>query len=253
MITNILKAEYYKFKGTKLFYVLLIGALILPIFSGVNHFFTSVIIPNEFATAMSSVVTLSLTFMILIFGTIMINSLFGVDLKNNVLKSIIPLPVSRKEYLKMKLITLLVWMLVFAFVTWLVSVILFIVFGLNGFDLTACFNGLWQLLLGTFLLFLVMTPIVFVYLVCKNSSITIILAFILILLPFIAFFTGDSLKFLEPVLNYLPWTTISSFVTGVATGINPIYEIIAIILVFIIGYLLRLYRIPVIKRFKVKH
>lgn len=243
MITNILKSEYYKFKGTKLFYILFIGALILPLFSAIMHLFENGVIPNEFANSMSSVVSLSLSIMILIFATIMINSLFSIDLKNDVLKSIIPLPVSRKEYLNMKLLTLLVWMLVFSFITWLASIVLFLVVGVNAFDLMACFNALWQLLIGTFLLFLVMTPIVFIFLVSKNSSFTIILSFILMLFPVITVFVGDTLKFLEPILNYFPWTSIFALVTNQLNGLNPIFLIISIIIVSGVGYLLSSYYI----------
>ena len=234
MLINFIQAENCKFKGTKTFFVLFIGAIIIPIFMTISHFF-SVSAGNEFVSSLDSVVLFTLSFLLVIFGAMMINSLFSIDLKNDTLKSIIPLPVSTGEYLNGKLATLLVWMVAFSFITWIVSIVLFAAVGM-GFDFTVALKALVQLVGGAILVFLIMTPIVFVSALTKNQSITLIVSIVLLLLPFIIFFGGDQFDFLNSLSNYIPWSFVSSLVLNQTLEISKVTAFIVVIATFIVGY-----------------
>ena len=107
-----------------------------------------------------------------------INHLFSIDVQTHALKSINPLPVSRKEYITCKLATLLVWMLILALITIVVS---------------------GRYLYGTVILFLVMIIIAFFVEFTRNGSISLIIATLLGFLNL----TGITLQ--NEALQYIPW------------------------------------------------
>lgn len=235
MLINFVQAEICKFKGTKTFFILFIGAIIIPVLMAIINFF-SPSAPNAFASSLNSTVTFVLSFLLLIFGALMINSLFSIDLRCDTLKSIIPLPVSVSEYLNGKLATLLVWMIVFSLFSWIFSVVLFAVIGM-GFDFSVAIKVLGEFILGSILIFLIMTPVVFVYVLTKNQSITLIVTIILMLFPILVMFGGMEFEFLNSVANYVPWAFVSNLVTGVPLGISKVTAYIVIIVTFIVGYI----------------
>lgn len=95
MLINFVQAEISKFKGTKTLYMLLIGALIVPLIVAVFNLFQTANVSASF----SLVVSLTVSFLLIILGAMIINTIFSIDFKTDTLKSIIPLPVSEKEYL----------------------------------------------------------------------------------------------------------------------------------------------------------
>lgn len=235
MLINFVQAEICKFKGTKTFFILFIGAIIIPVVMAILHLFSQPS-PNAFASSLNSTVTFVLSFLLLIFGALMINSLFSIDLRCDTLKSIIPLPVSVSEYLNGKLATLLVGMIVFSLISWIFSVVLFALVGM-GFDFTIAIKALGEFIIGSILIFLIMTPIVFVYVLTKNQSITLIITIILILFPFLVMFGGMEFEFLNSVANYVPWAFVSNLVLDMPLEISKVSACIVIIVTFIVGYI----------------
>ena len=69
------KAQITDSRSLLTFFVLFIGAIIIPIFMTISHFF-SVSAGNEFVSSLDSVVLFTLSFLLVIFGAMMINSLF---------------------------------------------------------------------------------------------------------------------------------------------------------------------------------
>ena len=105
-----------------------------------------------------------------------------------------------------------------------------------GFDFTVALKALVQLVGGAILVFLIMTPIVFVSALTKNQSITLIVSIVLLLLPFIIFFGGDQFDFLNSLSNYIPWSFVSSLVLNQTLEISKVTAFIVVIATFIVGY-----------------
>lgn len=231
MLINFVQAEISKFKGTKTLYMLLIGVLIVPLIVSVFNLFQS----SNVSSSFSLVVSLTVSFLLIILGAMIINTIFSIDFKTDTLKSIIPLPVSEKEYLNGKLATLLIWLIGFSIFTWIFSIILFIVFGI-GFDFNVAITSLWQLIFGSILIFLILTPIVFVYLLSKSHNLTLIVTIVLLLFPIISV-AGAGMDFLSTIGNYVPWSYVGSLVTNTPLNIDIGIAYGVIILVFIVGYI----------------
>lgn len=213
--------EYTKVKGNRTFLITVIGALIIPIMMAVVNLFIG---GFSMADSLSGVFSFSLQSLSIIFTAVIINYLFTIDLETHTLKSIIPLPISRREYIVGKLSTLLVWMLILALISIIVSVILFPLVGVSGFDLMAIFKESALFLIGTALLFLVMIPVAFVTVATNNTSAGLI-ASVLIL-----FSTMLPLEQLE----YNPW--ILPYKVAFGTDVNVALALGIIVLVGIIGY-----------------
>lgn len=222
-LVNFITIEFTKVRGNRTFIITVIGALVIPILMAIVNLFIGGL---SIVDSLDGVFTFSLQSLSIIFTAVIINYLFTIDLDTHTLKSIIPLPISRSEYLVGKLSTLLVWMLVLSVITIIASIILFALCGLDGFDLMAILKESAIFLFGTVLLFLVMIPVAFITVATKNSSAGLI-ASVLIL-----FSTMLSVKQLE----YNPWTL--PYKVAFNAEINVMLGLGIIVLVGIVGYFL---------------
>ena len=222
-LVNFIIIEFNKVKGNRTFIITVIGALVIPIIMAIVNLFIG---GFSIVESLDGVFTLSLQSLSIIFTAVIINYLFTIDLNTHTLKSIIPLPISRSEYLVGKLSTLLVWMIVLSLITIITSVILFTVVGMVGFDLMAILKEAAIFLFGTALLFLVMIPVAFITVATNNTSAGLI-ASVLIL-----FSTMLPLEQLE----YNPW--VLPYKVAFNSGINVMIGLGIIVLVGIISYAL---------------
>ena len=174
--------------------------------------------------SLNGVFSFSLQSLSIIFTAVIINYLFTIDLDTHTLKSIIPLPISRSEYLVGKLSTLLVWMLALSLITIIASIILFAIVGAGGFDLMAILKEAALFLYGTVLLFLVLIPVAFVTVATNNTSAGLIAS---VLILFSTMLPIDQME-------YNPWVLPYKVTFG--SGINVILALGIILLVGIIGY-----------------
>ena len=222
-LVNFIIIEFNKVKGNRTFIITVIGALVIPIIMAIVNLFIG---GFSIVESLDGVFTLSLQSLSIIFTAVIINYLFTIDLNTHTLKSIIPLPISRSEYLVGKLSTLLVWMIVLSLITIITSVILFTVVGMVGFDLMAILKEAAIFLFGTALLFLVMIPVAFITVATNNTSAGLI-ASVLIL-----FSTMLPLEQLEYNPGVLPYKVAFN------SGINVMIGLGIIVLVGIISYAL---------------
>ena len=222
-LVDFITMEFIKVKGNRTFLITVIGALIIPILMAVVNLFIGGI---SMVDSLKGVFSFSLQSISIIFTAVIINYLFTIDLETHTLKSIIPLPISRREYIVGKLSTLLVWMLILALISIIVSVILFPLVGASGFDLIAILKESGLFLVGTALLFLVMIPVAFITVATNNTSAGLI-ASVLIL-----FSTMLPMEQLE----YNPW--VLPYKVAFNSGINVMIGLGIIVLVGIISYAL---------------
>ena len=221
-----IEMELFKLKGSRTLLITLIGALIVPIINTIIEIYFK---GGNLITTINDSINISLTIFSIIFGTIIINYLFTIDLDTHTIKSIIPLPVSKEEYLNGKIITLLLWMLFLTIITIIASVILYTIVGMPGFDLGLLLKTSGKFLLGTFILYLTLLPLAFVITAIKNHSATLVLAILFI-------FLNISSSMYDKLL-YLPWNIPVPLIEGVLTFSTNIGWLI-VIATGITGYIL---------------
>lgn len=220
-LVDFITIEFIKVKGNRTFLITVIGALIIPILMAVVNLFIGGI---SMVDSLKGVFSFSLQSISIIFTAVIINYLFTIDLETHTLKSIIPLPISRREYIVGKLSTLLVWMLVLSLITIIVSVILFPLVGASGFDLIAILKESGLFLVGTALLFLVMIPVAFVTVATNNTSAGLIAS---VLILFSTMLPLDQLE-------YDPW--VLPYKVAFGSDFNLVLALGIIVLVGILGY-----------------
>lgn len=220
-LVDFITMEFIKVKGNRTFLITVIGALIIPILMAVVNLFIGGI---SMVDSLKGVFSFSLQSISIIFTAVIINYLFTIDLETHTLKSIIPLPISRREYIVGKLSTLLVWMLVLSVITIIVSVILFPLVGASGFDLIAILKESGLFLVGTALLFLVMIPVAFVTVATNNTSAGLIAS---VLILFSTMLPLDQLE-------YDPW--VLPYKVAFGSDFNLVLALAIIVLVGILGY-----------------
>lgn len=224
-LANFVFIEFNKVKGNRTFIITVIGALLIPILVAIASFF----IPGiSIVDKISGVYTFYLQFgLSIIFSAVIINYLFTIDLETHALKSIIPLPISRNEYIVGKLATLLVWMIVLSLITFVASFILLSLSGTQGFDLMAILKDAAYFLVATALLFVIMIPVAFVTVFTNNTSAGLVVSVLLL------FSTAIPIE----QMTYNPWS-LPYKVMFSPSEINVALALGIIVLVGIIGFFL---------------
>lgn len=216
--------EFNKVKGTRTFIITLIGALLFPILQTIIQlvFGGSVLVDS-----LNGEYSFYLTLFSIIFTAIIINYLFTVDIETHTLKSIIPVPVSRDEYIAGKLIAMLLWMMILALITIAASFILFPLSGMSGFNLNLILTGAVNYLAGTIMLFLVMIPFAFLTVFTENTSAGLVISVFIVFLNLLD----------RKELAYNPWILPSKLAFGQG-NLSLILAYGIVIAVAVIGYVL---------------
>lgn len=227
-VVNFVLMEFTKLKGNRTFLITAIGSLLLPILNAVIQIALG---GAQVGSSLQIIANSYLTLFLIVFAAMIINYLFTIDIETHTLKSIIPIPISRKEYIIGKLITLFIWMIVLTLITIVSSCILFPLTGMTGFDLNSIIKISCDYLFGTVLLYLVMIPIAFIAVFTKNTNASLVISVLLIFL---------NLMPMEQ-LDYNPWGLPSKLAFGMADGLNITLAYVIIIITAIIGYFLLRY------------
>lgn len=224
-IINLISMEFYKLKGNRTFLITTFGALLLPLLFVILSLLAGV---AGIVDSMNAEYGFYLSLFNIIFATVIINYLFTVDVDTRALKSIIPLPVSRREYVISKLLTLFIWMIVLALITIISSFIMFTLVGMTGFDLNAILQVSGNFIFCTVLLFLVMIPLAFVIMYTGNQSASLVISVLLIFL--------NLMSSIEQT-KYSPWLLPSAIFNG-TLQIPEIMAYAIIIITALVGYVL---------------
>lgn len=234
MLTFI-RMEFLKIKRSKLFYISLLSGIALPIFMFISAFYIHVLDSNRVLLFSSYLTNLNMymnaVLAVFIF-CIIVSYLFGREYAEHTLKSILTRPVSRKKYLCGKFLMFLIWILILATVSFITCCICSILGGVQGISLSIAVEYYLRMLLGGFLLFLPMSPFVFIGMIMKNIIPGIICGVVAFMINMIAY--------QRPYAPYCPW--ISPFIISsgeiynYSTGL--ITPILILIIVFSIGTIL---------------
>ena len=232
MLTFI-KTEFLKLKHSKIFLLTVLGALSIPsllyigLLTGEHATFQGIL--DYYATYACSL------FYIIIF-TIIIAYLFGREYTEHTLKTILTTPLSKTKLLIGKFCTLLLWIVMLTLVTWagifIVCGLYDAVFTLEGYSLLVAIVWLPKFLFGSILMFLTVSPFVFVAMKTKGFVAPMIGSAVIVM--------GSAALSNQEWGALYPWTATYFLVQGKlqSTGYPTLLSVSIIILVSAVGFLM---------------
>lgn len=201
---NFIKMEFLKLKHTKLFLLSLLCSFAPSLFV-----YLGIIGSGDTGITLKYFLSQANLYLLCIFGvfifTIFASYTFGREYNDHTLKSILPIPISRLKYLIGKSVFFLIWILILCAVSSLAAMIFSMVLGVSGFSFMIFLEWFIRALFGGCLLFLVLTPLIFLGIYVKNMVPAMIVAAILTF--------GNILVYGHKELVFYPWalpTVISS-------------------------------------------
>ncbi|MDO5823787.1 ABC transporter permease [Methanobrevibacter sp.] len=196
---NFVRMEFFKLKNSKIFLLSLLASITPALLvhlglSGRLDYGE----PITFAL-LSSQTNL---YMLCIFGvlliTIAVAYLFSREFSEHTIKSVLPTPISRAKYLLGKSVAFLIWILILCTVCFIASLLLSYITGTVGISVDLILKYFSEMIFGGFLLFLVMSPLIFISMLMKNMVPAMIAAAILTFGNIIAYGHSQAI--------YWPWT-----------------------------------------------
>ncbi len=227
---NFVLMEFLKLKNSKVFILSLLGSLApaLLVYLGLAGRLDYGE-PINFALLSGQTNLYMLTMFGIFLTTIIVAYIFNRELNEHTLKSIIPIPISRSKYIIGKSITFLIWILILCSVCFFASVLLSYITGVEGMTMNLILKYYSELLFGCFLLFLVMTPLMFVSMLMKNMIPAMISAAILTF--------GNIFAYGHEQAIYYPWILPSVISSGEIVNYtsNMTIAYAVVLITFIIG------------------
>lgn len=163
---------------------------------------------------------------------IIVSYLFGREYTEHTLKSLITRPISRCKYLLGKFLMFLIWILLVVSISFFTTILCSVFGGVSGISLNLAIEYYLRILLGGFLLFLSMSPFVFIGMVMKNIVPGIICGVISFMI--------NMISYEKPFAPFCPWMSpfliSSGEIFNYSSGL--ITPILVLIGVFIIGFIL---------------
>lgn len=172
---NLIFCEIFKFKHSKIVFLSVLGVLATPLLMFVESLQTHFEHPEKIFT-LADIYDSSLLYVMLLTNFIIYISisayLFSREYSEQTLKTILPVPVSRFDFISAKFLVLFFWIILLTLVTWMgifiLSFIYHLLIGLDGFGINIGILWLCKFLYGNFLIFLTISP--FAYLAQKTKA-----------------------------------------------------------------------------------
>ena len=232
MLTFI-KTEFLKLKHSKIFLLTVLGALSIPSLLYIS------LLTGEHATfqgILDYCATYACSLFYIIIFTIIIAYLFGREYTEHTLKTILTTPLSKTKLLIGKFCTLLLWIVMLTLVTWagifIVCGLYDAVFTLEGYSLLVAIVWLPKFLFGSILMFLTVSPFVFVAMKTKGFVAPMIGSAVIVM--------GSAALSNQEWGALYPWTATYFLVQGKlqSTGYPTLLSVSIIILVSAVGFLM---------------
>lgn len=160
--------------------------------------------------------------------------LFSREYTERTLKTILPVPISRKAFIASKFLVLFIWTTLLTILTWATILVLMwayhCIFGLSGFKLIVAVEWLLKFILGSILMFLTISPFAYIAEKTKGFVIPVIVSAVVVM--FSAALSNQKFGALYP------WTANLFLLNGKIRSSNyPTPVVLGIIgLVSIIGF-----------------
>ncbi len=238
---NLVSNEFLKLKRSKILIISFLGALITPLMMFVDVIKIYFSNPSEIIT-LSAIFDSCLMYTMLLFGFMMCvvigAYIFSREYKEDTLKTILPIPLSKNRFMISKFITLFILIMVLMLISWgtmlILSNIFHIMYGLTGFNQTIILEYLIKMVVGGIFMFLVISPFIFLAIWTKGLIMPIIAATTILM---------GSVGLLNESLGALyPWTSTYLLINNSIeqTGYSSITVIGIILTVSIIGFIITL-------------
>lgn len=170
-MANILYCEFLKLKRSKMFLISILGGMVAPIMVFAGLIKARISKPEMIITYKDLFDQTSL-YVLLLFGLIVYGViaayLFSREYTENTLKSIITIPVSKTSFILGKFLMLFIWIILLTLVGWVGTLLLGVLGRAEEFSFTILLISLRQYVVGASLLYLTMSPFVFITLWVKN-------------------------------------------------------------------------------------
>ncbi|WP_422486851.1 ABC transporter permease [Gudongella sp. DL1XJH-153] len=230
-MVNLLFCEFFKLKRSKMFLISILGAMVAPIMVFAGLIKVKITEPEKVITYWEMLGQTNL-YMLLLFGIIVYGViaayLFSREYSENTLKSILTVPVSKEAFLVAKFLMLFVWMLILTMVAWASTLGLSIVGNAAEFSGAVIMQSLKEYFLGVLLLYLTMSPFVFITLWQKNLVTPIISVATVVL--------GNVALANEDLAVLFPWSAPYLIASGVIKELSYSIEA-ALVIVFVVFFI----------------
>lgn len=237
-MVSLLQCEFMKLKRSKMTIISILGAMVNPFMILVEIFKERSNNPDVVVTYYN-IFSQSNMYMILIFGLIVYTVfgayIFGREYTENTLKTILTIPISKSALLICKFLTLIIWCISLSLLSWLFCLIVGILANASELTLNIILISLFECSFGTFLLILMLSPIIFITIWTKGIVIPVITSAAIVMIN--AALTNETLGAL------FPWSAIYLLVTNkiVYTGYPIILSVSIVFITILVGFLLCFY------------
>lgn len=234
---NLISCELSKLKRSKMVLISMAGVLSTPLLMLIQVLQTHFDKP-DIAFTLADVYSDSVLYTMLLANMMVYVAiaafLFSREYSESTLKTILPIPLSRTRLLIGKFFTLLLWIMILTFVTWLgifiVCGLYHSVFTLSGYSLLVAIGWLPKFLIGGVLMFLTASPFAFIVLKTKGFVAPMIGSAVIVM--------GSATLSNQAWGALYPWTATYFLVQGKvpSTGYPLLLSVVIILLVSAIGF-----------------
>ena len=228
---NFIQAEFLKLKNSKIFLLTVLCSL-FPAFLLYLGYLEDPTLVSTFEEILYVNTQYVIGLLAVLLFSIVVSYLIGREYNEHTLKLIMTAPTSKFKYLLGKYLMFLIWAMILIFVAFLSSIAIGLMMGVSGFTFDIIVNGLWDLMYGGFLLFLTMSPFVFLAMIINNMVPAMIGGAVLVI--------ANLMISSSSYAAYFPWFAPYMIISGDWAVITvPSYVSYTVILVtFIIGILI---------------
>ncbi|MDO5849887.1 MAG: ABC transporter permease [Methanobacteriaceae archaeon] len=229
---NFIEMEFLKLKNSKIFLLTILGALFPAFLLLLGHLED----PSLTFTYEDIISNILIQYVIALFAvllcSIVISYLIGREYNEHTLKSIMTVPTSRIKYIVGKYLMFFIWTMILMIIAFLSSILVGFIGGATGFSFEVLLEGLFKLLYGGFLIFLTMSPFIFIAMIINSMVPAMICGAALML--------ANLMVSSQSVAPYFPWLAPYLIVSNtVAEYSCPSYvPYLVIFLTFIIGFVI---------------
>ncbi|GAA0123831.1 ABC transporter permease [Clostridium faecium] len=230
-MVNLLYTEILKLKGSNMFWVSIVGAVVAPFMTFIAYVMEKLKMPHV-SIKFSKLFSDCNFYVILLIGILLYGLiaayLFNREYVEDTLKNLLTIPISRTNLVVSKLVLLLIWIMALTIISWVMTLILGLIGPFEDLNNTVLITSFKEYIIGGGLLFLLSTPIIFVTLLFKDYVPTI--AFTIAITMVNVLISNSEYSVLHP------WSATVAIATNVfRPEYPPIYSYISVFATSLIG------------------
>ena len=231
---ELIEGEFLKLKRSRMFTITLLGSLVPAILLLV------MMIKIESTFTYSLLFEQSLEYVTLLFGfllyILLATYIFNREYTEHTLKTVITTPLSRTKFIISKLVVIFIWMSILTLIFYLSTIFVGYIGGATQLTTQSLMIFLKELYIADVLLFLLITPFIFITMLLKNIIPSIICGVAMVLAYVMSI--GDKLSVYNPGTAVYLLSTYQPYINSLIYNQSPLIPFTVIILISIIGFIL---------------